>query len=149
MTQKQKLPAVDGFFTLDDPPHLLGTQCTVCGVYYFPRENVMCRRPQCVSTEFREVELSRRGKIWSYTNACYQPPAPFVAKDPFEPFAIAAVTLEKEGLTILGQVADGLNVDALQTGQSVELTLGTLYEDDDNEYLTWQWKPVSESAGAP
>ncbi len=45
---------------------------------------------------FDEVELSRTGTIWSYTNACYKPPAPFVAADPHVPYAIAAGQLEKE-----------------------------------------------------
>ena len=45
------------------------------------------------------MRLSRTGKVWSYTSANYKPPAPFVAKEPFAPFAIAAVELEEEGIT--------------------------------------------------
>ncbi len=143
MSKKKKAAAVEGFFTLDEEaPHLLGARCASCGTYYFPRETVACRHPECTNTGLEEVELSRAGKIWSYTNACYAPPPPFVVKDPFEPFAIAAVELEKEGLTILGQVADGIGIDQLRVGMPVELTLGPLYEDDDHEYLTWQWRPT-------
>jgi uncharacterized OB-fold protein len=65
-----------------------------------------------------------------------------VAKDPFEPFAIAAVELEEEGITILGQVADGLGIDALETGMPMELVLRELYQDDEHIYMTWNWKPV-------
>jgi len=88
------------------------------------------------------------GKVWSYTSANYKPPLPFVAKEPFEPFAIAAVELEKEGITILGQVADGVGVDALATGMPMELVLRELYQDDEHVYFTWNWKPTRGGSDA-
>ena len=91
---------------------------------------------------FDEVELSHRGKVWSYTNAEYPPPPPFVAADPYEPFAIAAVELEREKIVVLGQLADGLTVDDVSIGTDVELVLETLFEDDDNEYVVWKWRAV-------
>jgi uncharacterized OB-fold protein len=86
--------------------------------------------------------------VWSYTSASYKPPPPFVAKEPFEPFAIAAVELEEEGITILGQVADGIGVDALKTGMPMELVLRELYEDDEHVYFTWNWKPTNRGSDA-
>jgi uncharacterized OB-fold protein len=138
-----RLPAVEGWFTLDDPPHLLGTRCTACGTYFFPREEGWCRRPGCGSTELEVVELSRTGKIWSYTNACYQPPAPFVAPegDAFEPFALAAVELAQEQMVVMGQVARGVGVDDLHTGQEVELVVEPLFTDDEDEHVVWKWAP--------
>ena len=38
-----------------------------------------CRNPACDGEEFETVELSRRGTVWSYTDAQYQPPPPYVA----------------------------------------------------------------------
>ena len=87
------------------------------------------------------MELSRSGKIWSYTNACYKPPAPFVAEEPFEPYAIAAVELEKEQMIILGQVVKGVGTESLKVGQEVELVLEPLFEDDESVKITWKWKP--------
>lgn len=143
MSAKPKVPAVEGLFTMDEAaPALLGTRCRTCGTFYFPAETVACRHPSCTSDDLEQVQLSRRGKVWSYTNACYAPPPPFVAKDPFKPFAIAAVELEKEALTILGQVVEDVGVEQLKAGMEMELVLGSLYEDDDNEYMTWQWRPV-------
>ncbi len=55
---------------------------------------------------------------------------------------IAAVELEVEKMVILGQVTPGWTVDDLRVGDQVELALGVLYEDDDHEYLTWQWRPL-------
>jgi uncharacterized OB-fold protein len=142
MTEKTHAPAVEGLFTMDaDSPRLLGTQCRACGTYFFPAERTFCRNPACDRAELKEVELSRTGRVWSYTSANYKPPPPFVAKEPFEPFAIAAVELEKEGLTVLGQVVAGVQVDQLATGMSMELVLEELYQDEDTVYMTWKWKP--------
>jgi uncharacterized OB-fold protein len=88
------------------------------------------------------VPLSRTGRIWSFTNACYQPPEPFVAPDPFVPFAIAAVELEKEKMIVLGQVASGVGVEALKIGQAVELVLETLFADPEVDRVTWKWRPI-------
>ena len=95
MTEKTKAPAVEGLFTMDPrDPRLLGTQCRACGTYFFPAERTFCRNPSCDRADLEEVPLSSKGKVWSYTSASYKPPPPFVAKEPFEPFAIAAVELE-------------------------------------------------------
>jgi uncharacterized protein len=73
---KTKVPAVEGWFTLDEEaPALLGSRCQGCGTYAFPAERAFCKNPYCNSSEFDEVELSRRGTVWSYTDAQYQPPA--------------------------------------------------------------------------
>ncbi|MGB5704211.1 MAG: zinc ribbon domain-containing protein, partial [Polyangiales bacterium] len=84
MTDKTHAPAVEGLFTMSpDEPRLLGTQCRACGTYFFPAEKTFCRNPACDQADLQEVELSRTGKLWSYTSANYKPPAPFVAKEPF------------------------------------------------------------------
>jgi uncharacterized protein len=140
---KDRVPAVDGWFTTGDTPALLGTRCTTCGTYFFPREEAFCRNPDCRGRSFEEVELSRRGRIWSFTDNRYQPPPPYVSPDPFVPYAIAAVELEAERIVVLGQLEAGVDPTGLRAGQEVELAIGTLYEDDDHEYLVWKWRPVS------
>jgi uncharacterized OB-fold protein len=143
MTSKPVVPAVEGLFTMDgNAPRLLGTRCGSCGTYFFPAETTFCRNPRCDDADLQPVELSRTGKVWSYTSASYPPPPPFVAPEPFEPFAIAAVELEREGLTILGQIADNIGVEALYTGMPVELVLRELYEDDEQVFMTWSWRPL-------
>jgi uncharacterized OB-fold protein len=141
---KTRTPAIEGWFRMDpDDPRLLGTRCTSCKTYFFPKETTYCRNPSCAGTEFEEVPLSRRGKLWSFTNNCYPPPAPFVAADPFEPYAVAAVELEEEKMVVLGQVVPGVGVDQLKAGMEMELVLGKLFEDEDNEYVIWHWRPVA------
>ncbi len=141
---KPQVPVIEGWFTvLDGEPHLLGTRCTACGSYYFPRQSLYCRNPACDGEEFEEVPLSRRGTLWSFTNAMYQPPEPFVAEDPHVPYAILAVELEKEKMIVLGQGVRGLECVDLEVGMPMELVLDTLSETDERATITWKWSPAA------
>jgi uncharacterized OB-fold protein len=140
---KTRVPAVEGWFTLGDPPALLGSQCTECGTYAFPRQTGFCRNPACAGTELTEVQLSRRGRIWSFTDARYQPPAPYVAADPYVPFCLAAVELAEEKMVVMGQVVPGVTPEDLRVGMEVDLVVDTLYTDDDHEYVVWKWSPAA------
>lgn len=136
-------PAVEGWFTTGPEPALIGTECRSCGNISFPRETTFCKNPACSGEEFDDVELSRHGKVWSYTDAQYKPPAPYISNtDPYVPFALAAVELP-EGLVVLGQVADGFGVADLKVGDDVELVLETLYTDETGDRSIWRWKPVA------
>jgi uncharacterized OB-fold protein len=126
----------------DDEPRLLGTRCTTCGTYFFPRESFFCRNPACDGTEFEDAPLSRRGRIWSWTTNHYAPPAPYVAADPFVPYTIAAVELADEHMVVLGQMDRGTDPASLHTGLEVELTLDTLFSDEEHDYVVWKWRPV-------
>ena len=145
MPEKLVSPALDGWHTIGEDPQLLGSQCVECLTYFFPKNERECKNPNCSSTKFLEIPLSREGRIWSYTNACYQPPAPYVAGDPFEPFAIAAVELELEKLIILGQVAKGIDVDSLTVGMEVDLITEPLHETEDEVKMVWKWRPKKYS----
>ena len=152
MTTKTRVPALgaEGWFTPDaELPHLLGLRCTTCGTYVFPKAGHGCPNPACLGVDFDEVELSRTGTIWSYTNACYQPPPPFVVPgEAHEPFCIAAVHLAEEGLVIMGTVIAGVTVDDLSVGQEVELVVDVLFSDDDTDHLIWKWRPTTAAAAA-
>ena len=147
MATTTRVPAVEGWFTVDDEPALLGSRCTSCGTYAFPRQTFFCPNPACTGRELVDVELSRRGTLWSYTNNCYQPPAPYVpVTDPFEPFAIAAVELTEEQIVVLGQVVAGVGVDDLTIGTEMELVLDPLFTDDEGDHVVWKWRPVLEES---
>jgi uncharacterized OB-fold protein len=145
--------AIEGWFTLDATnPALIGSRCKTCRTYVFPPASLACPNPDCDSFSFDTVELSRRGRIWSYTDARYQPPAPYVASDPYEPFCLAAVELTEERLVVLGQVVPGFSVEDLRVGMEVELVLGTLHgspvdgtdpnEGGSGDVVIWKWRPV-------
>ncbi len=95
------------------------------------------------------MELSRRGRIWSYTDARYQPPPPYVAADPYVPFCLAAVELAAEKLVVMGQVVGDVTVADLAVGDEVELVVDTLYSEDDCDYLVWKWRPAGAGAVTP
>ena len=142
-TTKKTVAAVDGWFTMDEAaPSLLGTRCKKCGTYFFPREQTFCRNPGCGGTELEQVKLSDRGKLWSFTDNHYAPPAPYVSPDPFVPYAVAAVELATEKMVVLGQVAEGYGVHSLKAGTEMKLVLETLFEDDENRYVVWKWQPI-------
>lgn len=145
-------PVIEGWFTTGPQPALIGSRCTSCATLAFPPvtadgqadgQGVFCRNPACDGTAVEPAELSRRGSVWSYTDARYQPPAPYVPRggegSEHVPFALAAVALP-EGLVVLGQVADGFGVEDLRVGSEVELVVEELTPDE----LTWRWKPVVE-----
>jgi uncharacterized OB-fold protein len=52
------------------------------------------------------------------------------------------VELEEEHMVVLGQLATGAEPEQLEVGMEMELVLGPLYEDDDHEYVVWQWAPL-------
>ena len=149
-TGRARRPAVDGWFTVDDEPALLGSRCTGCGTYSFPAQEGFCRNPECTGTDHVPTPLSRHGTIWSYTDARYQPPAPFVAPDPYVPFAIAAVELAAEQMVVLGQVVAGVGPDELRVGMPVELVVDTLYPDPESgeDVVVWKWRPVADGGGS-
>ena len=145
-------PVIDGWFTTGEEPHLLASRCTRCSNVVFPPVSsdagaaaFYCRNPACDGVEHESVELSRRGTVWSYTDAQYQPPAPYVPQaDPFEPFALAAVELP-EGIVVLGQVAEGFGVADLRVGAEVEVVVETLNPGggaESADLLIYRWRPV-------
>ena len=131
---------MERWFTTDGAePHLLGTRCSDCGTYFFPPKKGFCGNPHCTGTDLEEVELSRRGRVWSSTVNRYAPPPPAISPDPFVPYGVAAVELDEERMVVLGRF-DG--DEPLPLGTEVELIVDTLFEDEDNEYLVWKWQPV-------
>lgn len=144
-------PAIDGWFTDDPEPALLGTRCADCGTVFFPRAEGLCRNPACFGRDLVEHRLSSTGTIWSYTDARYQPPPPYVVPgDEHEPFLLAAVHLEAEKMVVMGQMVAGLALEDLSVGLPVRLVIDTLFVDhapdggeaDDGPVrkTVWKWE---------
>ncbi|MFD9074897.1 Zn-ribbon domain-containing OB-fold protein [Streptomyces lasiicapitis] len=127
---------------------LLGTRCAACAAVFFPREDGFCRNPGCAGDELVEVALSRRGRVWSYTDGRYRPPAPYVSDPelPWKPYTLIAVELEAERMVVLGQAAPGVTVADLEVGMEVEVVPGVLGEDAGTTWTTWHWRPVGVTA---
>lgn len=159
---KTRVPAIEGWFTM--PPEdaefpadgsgltgitLLGTRCSGSGTYFFPPERTMSRAPGHADAALEDVTLSTSGTLWSYTDAQYQPPEPFVApSDPYQPYCLAAVELAEEKLVVLGQVVAGVGVDDLSVGMPMELVADVLNEDEESTFVVWKWRPVASDGSA-
>ncbi len=139
-TSRTRLPAVEGFFTMGDDPHLIGGRLETGG-YCFP-VHLGGSDPGRPAGGVEEVLLSRCGTIWSFTNSAYPPPPPFIVAEPYVPVVVAAVELAEEQMVVLGQVTPGWTVDDLEVGMAVKLELGLLYTEGEVDYMTWQWRPV-------
>ncbi|MWA09722.1 zinc ribbon domain-containing protein [Streptomyces sp. BA2] len=153
---------VTGWFAGEgDNFRLLGTRCSACASVFFPREDGFCRNPGCSGGDLDEVPLSPRGRVWSYTDSRYRPPAPYVSDPelPWQPYTLIAVELEAERMVVLGQSVPGVTVADLEVGMEVEVVPGVL--DEDGEYgeygegggeareeaaTTWYWRPVGVGA---
>ncbi|KUN01896.1 benzoylsuccinyl-CoA thiolase [Streptomyces yokosukanensis] len=146
---RTRTPAVDGWFTGGgDGFRLLGTRCSSCATVFFPREDVHCRNPCCVGGSLMETPLSRKGRIWSYTDSRYRPPSPYVSNPelPWEPYALIAVELAAERIVVLGQTTPKITVADLAVGMEVEVVPGVLHEDAETTWTTWHWRPTGVRA---
>ena len=139
---KARVPVLEGFFTeADGEPRLLGGHCPRCGAWYFPKQWSFCRNPHCEGGPLDDAPLSSRGRLWSWTDNRFAPPPPYPAREPFEPYGVAAVELPDEQVVVLGQLARGTDIGALALDQRMTLVVETLFEDDDAEHTVWKWRP--------
>ncbi|MFC0601297.1 Zn-ribbon domain-containing OB-fold protein [Streptomyces palmae] len=150
---RTRTPVVSGWFT-EHPAteadfHLIGTRCRTCAAVFFPREDTCCRNPRCAGTELTGVALSRRGRVWSYTDGRYRPPAPYPSDPllPWRPYTLVAVELAAERMVVLGQGAPGVTPADLRVGREMEVVPGVLYEDAERTWTTWHWRPVGWDRG--
>lgn len=141
---KPRVPVVDGLFReeSDGSGRLLGGRCPRCEAVFFPKQWSFCANPSCDGSDLDDVELSTRGALWSFTDNRYAPPPPYPARDPFEPYGVAAVELAEERMVVLGQLATGTDIARLTVGAEMELVVEPLYEDDESVRTVWKWKPA-------
>ena len=117
-------------------PILVGSRCKSCGRVYFPKKRVC---PECMTIdEMEEAELSRRGKILSYTVA-------YVGPLEYAPYAFGFVELP-EGIRVFTHFTDCEPFEEkLKIGGEVELTAGRITTDEDGtEVIGWKFRPIRE-----
>ncbi len=125
---------------------LIGSRCSSCGTHYFPR-SLGCRNPQCHDKAIGDALLGPYGILYSYTVQIYRPPALF-RMEPWEPYAIGMVELP-QALRVMGMLT-GCPMDAIRIGMAVELTVETLYRDEQNrEVLTYKFCPRAHQETTP
>jgi uncharacterized OB-fold protein len=67
---------------------------------------------------------------------------PYVASEPYERYALAAVHLETEGMIVLGKVPTGVLASDLRVGMEMQLELDISHRDDEHEYIVYVWAPA-------
>lgn len=135
-----RVPAIDGWFTMDEgAPTLLGTRGVESGSYFWPPSLAVSANPRAPFETREPVELSRTGRLWSWTTNHYAPPEPAVQE---APYTICAVELEREQMVVLGPLATGADASQLRIGMEMELVLGPLFTDSEGEHVIYEWSPL-------
>jgi len=115
------------------PPYLKGYKCKKCGQIDFPK---MTPCPNCWGEEFEMVPLSRRGKLYSYTDIIIGPPGMKA------PYILGYIDL-LENIRVFAQL-DG-EVGTYKCDEEVELTTGPIRLNRDGEpIISYRFKRVSE-----
>lgn len=135
--EKKKVPVREGLWTTEGKPQLIGSQCTNCGEVFFPkRENGLCSH--CQSNYLKEIKLSARAKIYSYTVVMQRPPVYYQAE---VPYAIGFVELP-QGIRV-ETLFTGCKLEDLRVGMEVEMLIDKLHEEEDGtEVYCYKFKPV-------
>ena len=124
----------DGFLALligrdEGGPYLTGGRCTSCQAVFFPRQSVC---PRCTGQDISDASLSRKGKLYTYTEVFQKPPD---YEGPV-PYMVGRVLLP-EGVFVLAQL-DARKED-LTIDLEMELLVEPIYRDEDGGDV-WAYK---------
>jgi uncharacterized OB-fold protein len=141
-SQKKQVPVKEGMIKLptkpDEQPSLLGSRCLSCDEVYFIRRS---RCEQCQSENLEHIELSRNGKLYSYSIMYYPAPPPYKPADPFVPYGLGWIELP-EGLAVMSHLTEN-DPNKLRVGMEMELVVEKLEEDEaGNEVMYYKFRPV-------
>lgn len=115
-----QIPLVD-YLVLDDPPHLVATECTSCGARYFDRRNACAG---CFGTEFRQVDVPTAGEVTAFTIVAHAAPG--------IPTPFVAATVDCGGTPVRGNIVNvDPDPDQISLGMPVELVTFPIGTDDD------------------
>jgi len=137
----KQVPIREGLFTWPSPePRLLASRCTACGAVSWPSTGT-CPNPHCRDGRIEQIELSRRGRLDSYTIMRYQPPPPWRGPQSMVPMGQGFVTLP-EGIAVAA-VFTTADPAELTPGREMELVVDKLYDDEEgNEVMGYRFRPV-------
>jgi uncharacterized protein len=115
-------------------PYLIGGKCTSCQAVFFPKQSIC---PRCTGKSIEEAPLSRRGKLYTYTEVYQKPPD---YNGPI-PYFIGRVLLP-EGVFVLTQLKAGK--EDLKINMDMELVVESIYRDEiGKEIIGYKFIPAS------
>jgi len=114
-------------------PYLIGGKCGSCHETHFPKQDIC---PRCTSQKITEVSLSRRGKLYTFTEVYTKPPD-YLGPVPY----IVGRILLPEGVFVLSQLKG--NLINFKIDMEMELIVDTIYYDEsDKEVKAYLFKPA-------
>ncbi len=140
-----RVPIEEGFFRIPDdpgePPRLLGSRCAACGEVFFPRRLVCAK---CLHEGTDDVELSTRGRLWTWTY-CHVPM--FGKVDAGVPgYGVGQIDLP-EGPRVQAILLGGPG--DLEIGMEMEIDLEVLRENAaGDDVVIYRFRPVAGAEGS-
>lgn len=123
-------------------PRLIGGKCPDCGNHVFPMQKDC---PLCTSDQIKEVELSTKGTLWTWSVQGFPPKSPpylgEISPEAFEPYGVGYVELPGE-VKVETRLTEN-DPERLKIGMEMELTTVPLTVDDQgNEVVTFAFAPI-------
>lgn len=126
------VPVREGIFTDDTKDaKLIGNKCSSCGQLFFPKVRFCF---VCFNKSMEEIELSPRGKLYSYTIS-RMPASHFQP-----PHAVGLVDMP-EGIRIFAPLKI-IESKPFKVGMEMELLVEELWQEDDKQVIGYKFKPV-------
>lgn len=135
--ERKKIAVKGGIYTIsenDEAAYLIGSQCKKCGTKFYPQRKICAH---CYGNDLEEIALSKRGKIWSFTDAQQTYPGVLLKA----PFIVGLVELP-EKVYVMTQLT-GIDPKDLKIGLGVEFYEYKIAEDAEREIIAFAFRPVS------
>jgi uncharacterized OB-fold protein len=107
---------IEQFYKYINQGKLMGGKCKKCGAIHLP-PRPLCNK--CFSKEFEWVEISRKGKLLTYTIIHVAPPQ----FEQMAPYAVGIIQLEK-GPKIPGMIR-GIEHEEIEIGMELTISFDT------------------------
>ena len=142
-TKKKQLSIMEGAWTTPSSssrskPRLIGNKCPACGEVYFPKKvkNICIH---CQHEGLKEIKLSRRGKIITFTVVMQQPGGGYYFGP--VPYAIGVIELPEE--VYIQAPLKAKNLEDLRVDMEVELVIEKIWKDrSGNELIGFKFQQV-------
>jgi len=142
-SDKTRVPVREGLFNgpLSDLGRvtLAGCRCASCGETSFGSKT-LC--PNCGRDTVRDIPLSPRGVLWTYTVVRHKPPGNYKGPEPFVPFGLGLVELP-EGVRVMAPIH--CDIERLKIGLELEFH-PYVREDEGREVVAFSFQPAGSGA---
>ena len=117
---------------------LVGSRCETCKKTFFPKK-IVC--PNCFDSDLKEVPLSRKGRLHTYSVSAMGPP------EMKKPYAIGFIDLP-EGIRVFS-ILNGCEPwdEVLKVNMEMEMIISEIKKDESNDPIwSYKFRPVGTEA---